>query len=326
MREFRIAQPKTVDELAALLAETKEKTALMAGGTDLIDELKSGVAAPDLVVDLQGIASLARLARDKDGLRIGPLTTVEELASSPEVVNDYPVLKEAALSLATPQLRHAGTVGGNLCQRPRCWYYRDPEVACRKKGGPRCFAFRGRNKYHAIMGGGACFIVYPSDLAPALISLGAKVTLGSAKGDRTLPLEEFYKPPSVDVTRENVLGPGEFLKDIRVPAPKGGQKGAYVKLKERGTWDFAVASAAASGVVKDGVLTDVSIVAGGVAPVPRRMTQAEDALRGKAVTEELAARAAGEALKDATPLSENAYKKELAAAAIKRAVLALVGK
>jgi len=325
MREFRIAQPGTVEELAALLAETKEKTALMAGGTDLIDELKSGVSQAGLVVDLQGIASLSGLARDKDGLRIGPLTTVEKLAANPEVDNDYAILREAALSLATPQLRHAGTVGGNLCQRPRCWYYRDPEVVCRKKGGQHCFAFRGRNKYHAIMGGGACFIVYPSDLAPALISLGAKVTIGSDKGDRTLPLEEFYQPPSVDVTRENALGPGEFLKEIRVPAPKAGQKGAYVKIKERGTWDFALASAAASGVVKDGVLAEISIVAGGVAPVPRRMARAEAALKGKTITEEIAARAAAEALKDATPLPENAYKKELAAAAIKRAVLALVG-
>ncbi len=325
MREFRIAQPKTVEELAALLAETKVKTALMAGGTDLIDELKSGVSQADLVVDLQGISTLAGLSRDKDGLRIGPLTTVEELAASPVVVQEYPILKEAALSLATPQLRHAGTVGGNLCQRPRCWYYRDPEVVCRKKGGQHCFAFRGRNKYHAIMGGSSCFIVYPSDLAPALISLGAGITIGSEKGDRALPLEEFYKPPSVDVTRENVLGPGEFLKDIRVPAPKAGQRGAYVKIKERGTWDFAVASAAACGVVKDGALAEINLIAGGVAPVPRRMAQAEAALRGKAVTGELAARAAAAALKDATPLSENAYKKELAAAAIQRAVLALVG-
>jgi xanthine dehydrogenase YagS FAD-binding subunit len=324
MREFRIAQPKTVEELAALLAETKETTVLMAGGTDLIDELKSGVAAPDIVVDIQGVAGLAGIAREKDGLRIGPLTTVVALAEDAAVARDYPILREAALSLATPQLRNSGTVGGNLCQRPRCWYYRDPGAVCNKKGGARCFAFQGRNKYHAIFGGSGCYIVYPSDLAPALISLGTRVTVGSAKGDKVMPLEDFYKPPSVDVTRENVLGRDEFLKDIRVPAPKPGHKGTYVKLKERGTWDFAVASAAVAGIVKGGVFSEISIVMGGLAPVPWRMKKAEDVLRGKPVTEALVGLAAGEALKDASPLAENAYKKDLAAAAIKRAVLALV--
>ena len=324
MKEFRIAQPKTVEELAALLAETKEKVAIMAGGTDLIDELKSGVAGPDIVIDIQGIEALAGVARDKDGLRIGPITTVAALAEDPAVARDYRILKEAALSLATPQLRNSGTVGGNLCQRPRCWYYRDPEVVCRKKGGSSCFAFRGRNKYHAIIGGSGCFIVYPSDLAPALISLGAKVTVGSAKGDKVMPLEDFYKPPSVNVRKENVLADDEFLKEIRVPAPKPGQKGAYVKLKERGTWDFAVASAAVTGVVGGGAFSEIAIVAGGIAPVPWRMKTAEDILRGKPVTEALVRQAADEALKAATPLAENAYKKDLTAVAIRRAVLALL--
>jgi xanthine dehydrogenase YagS FAD-binding subunit len=324
MREFRIAQPKTVEELAALLAETKERTALMAGGTDLIDELKSGVAAPDLVVDLQGIAALAGISEAKDGLRIGPLTRVAALAEDAVVARDYPILKEAALSLATPQLRNVGTVGGNLCQRPRCWYYRDPEVICRKKGGFNCYAFQGRNKYHAILGGSGCFIVYPSDLAPVLISLGARVTIGSVRADKAMALEDFYKPPSVDVTRENALAGDEFLKGIFVPLAKPGQKGTYVKLKERGTWDFAVASAAVSGVVSGVVFSEISIIAGGLAPVPWRMKRAEALLRGKPVTETLVAQAAAEALKEASPLAENAYKLDLAAAAVKRAVLALV--
>jgi xanthine dehydrogenase YagS FAD-binding subunit len=324
MKDFRIAQPKTVEELAALLAETKEKVAIMAGGTDLIDELKSGVAGPDIVIDIQAIEALAGIARDKDGLGIGPMTRVAALAEDPAVARDYPILKEAALSLATPQLRNTGTVGGNLCQRPRCWYYRDPEVVCRKKGGSSCFAFRGRNKYHAIIGGSGCFIVYPSDLAPALISLGARVTVGSARGDKVMPLEDFYKPPSVNVRKENVLADDEFLRDIRVPAPKPGQKGTYVKLKERGTWDFAVASAAVTGVVGGGAFSEIAIVAGGIAPVPWRMKAAEDLIRGKTVTEALVRQAADEALKAATPLAENAYKKDLAAVAVRRAVLALL--
>jgi len=324
MREFRIAQPGTVEELAALLAETKESFALMAGATDLVDMLKSGVASPDLVVDLQGVEGLAGIAPAKGGLRIGPLARVAALAADPAVGRDFPILKEAALSLATPQLRNVGTVGGNLCQRPRCWYFRDPEVACRKKGGLRCFAMHGRNKYHAVLGGGGCFIVYPSDLAPALISLGATVTVASARGEKSLPLEDFYRLPSVDVTRETVLGRDEFLKDVFVPAPKPGQKAAYVKLKERGTWDFAVASAAVSGVIKGGVASEIAVVAGGIAPVPWRMKAAEALLRGRPVTEALAAQAGAAGLKEASPLAENAYKLDLAAAAVKRAVLALL--
>ncbi len=324
MREFKIAEPKTADEVAALLAEATEPVALMAGGTDILDELKSGVATAALVVDLEKVAGMRGIAREKDGLRIGAMTRVVELAEDAAVAADYPGLRQAALALATPQLRNAGTVGGNLCQRPRCWYYRDPQVVCRKKGGFNCYAFQGRNKYHAIFGGTSCFIVFPSDLAPALISLGARATIGTAKGDKVVPLEEFYVPPDVDVTRETALAKGEFLKSVWVPAPKPGQKSAYVKLKERGTWDFALVSAAAAGVVEGGTLKDISIVLGGVAPVPWRLRKAEDALRGKPVTEALVRAAADAALEDAAPLRENGYKTDLVRAALKRAVLALV--
>ena len=323
MRDFKIAEPRTVDEVAALLAEATESTAIIAGGTDLIDELKSGVATATLVVDLRGVAGLAGIAKEKDGLRIGAMTRVFDLAGNEDVARDYPGLREAALSLATPQLRNMGTVGGNLCQRPRCWYYRDPEVVCRKKGGFNCYAYQGRNKYHCLFGGSGCFIVFPSDLAPALISLGAKATVGSAKGDKVVPLEEFYALPAVDVTRETVLAKGQFLKSVWIPAPKAGQKAAYVKLKERGTWDFALVSAAVAGAVKDGALAEISIVMGGVAPVPWRLKKAEDVLRGKPVTEALIREAADAALKDATPLRENAYKADLLFAALKQAVMAV---
>jgi xanthine dehydrogenase YagS FAD-binding subunit len=324
MKDFKIAQPRTVEELAALLAETKERTAIIAGGTDLLDELKSGVAAPDLLVDLGGVAGLAGIAADKGGLRIGPMTRIVDLARNADVARNFDILRQAALSLATPQLRNVGTVGGNLCQRPRCWYYRDPQVVCRKKGGFNCFAFQGRNKYHAILGGSGCYIVYPSDMAPALISLGAKAVIGSAKGDTVLPLEDFYSTPAVDVARENVLGPGQFLKDIRVPFPKPGQKGAYVKLEERGTWDFALASAAVSGVVRGGTLAEVTVVMGGIGTVPWRMKKSEAVLAGKPVTDALIGQAAEAGLAEASPLAENAYKKPLAAAALRRAVRAIL--
>ena len=323
MREFKIAEPRTVDELAALLAESQEAAAMMAGGTDLLDLLKSGVATAPLVVDLQKVAGLTGMAAGKDGLRIGAMTRIVELAEDTAVARDYPSLKQAALSLATPQLRNVGTVGGNLCQRPRCWYYRDPQVVCRKKGGYNCYAFQGRNKYHGLFGGGSCFIVFPSDLAPALISLGARATVGSAEGDKVVPLEQFYALPDVDVTRETILEKGQFLKDVRVPAPKAGQKAAYVKLKERGTWDFALVSAAVAGVVKDGVISEITVVMGGVAPVPWRLKKAEDLLRGKPVTEASVRQAADAALQDASPLRENGYKADLVRAVLKEAVLPL---
>ncbi len=324
MRNFRMAQPKTVDELASLLEETTAKAVIMSGGTDLLDRLKSGVASPDIVVDVQGIESLAGIAKIGDGLRIGPMTRVARLIDDPLIARDYPILKQAALSLASPQLRNMGTIGGNLCQRPRCWYFRDPQVTCLKKGGSDCYAFQGRNKYHAVIGGGPCYIVYPSDLAPALMSLGARITIGSAKGDKTLPLEQFYQPPSVDVEKENVLLKDQFLKDIVIPAAKPGQKGAYVKLKERATWDFAIASAAVTGVLRGKTFSEIVVVMGGIAPVPLRLKKAEDTLRGRPITDALLAQAAGEALKDAKPLAENAYKLDFAAAAIKKAVMSLL--
>ncbi|OGD11503.1 MAG: hypothetical protein A2W20_09555 [Candidatus Aminicenantes bacterium RBG_16_66_30] len=324
MRDFKIAEPRTADELAALLAESTESARLMAGGTDLVDELKSGVATAGLVVDMDKVPGLRGITAEKGGLRIGAMTRVVELAEDAAAGRDYPSLKEAALSLATPQLRNAGTVGGNLCQRPRCWYYRDPQVVCRKKGGFNCFAYQGRNKYHAIFGGSGCFIVFPSDLAPVLISLGAQATVGTAKGDKVVPLGDFYAGPEVDVTRENVLAKGQFLKSVWVPGPKPGQRAAYVKLKERSTWDFALVSAAVAGVVKDGAFTEIAVVMGGVAPVPWRLKKAEDALKGKAVSKAVIRQAADEALKDAVPMRENGYKVDLVRAALERAVLAAI--
>jgi xanthine dehydrogenase YagS FAD-binding subunit len=323
MREFKIAEPRTTDELAALLVESQGPMAMIAGGTDLLDGLKNGVERAELVVDLRTVAGLAGLTQEKDGLRIGAMTRIAELADDAAVATNYPGLNEAALSLATPQLRNVGTVGGNLCQRPRCWYFRDPQVVCRKKGGHNCYAFQGRNKYHAIFGGGSCYIVFPSDLAPALISLGAKAAIGTAKGDKVVPLEQFYVLPDVDVTRETVLAKGQFLKSVWVPAPKAGGRSAYVKLKERGTWDFALVSAAVAGVVSGGVLSEVAVVMGGVAPVPWRLKKAEDVLRGKAVSEAVIRQAADAALLDAAPMRENGYKADLVFAALKRAVLAV---
>jgi xanthine dehydrogenase YagS FAD-binding subunit len=322
MKEFKLAQPKNIEQVTSL---PSEKTYfLMAGGTDLLDEIKNETIDPEVVVDLKTILGLAYIDSTQEGTRIGATTTVSELAEDPAIQTDYPVLHEATLSLATPQLRNVGTVGGNLCQRPRCWYYRDPQVECRKKGGSRCYASGGRNRYHAILGGGICYIVHPSDLAPALISLDAKVTIATAEGDKTLTLEEFYTLPRDNVRQENILKPNEILKEISIPPVKRGGKSTYVKLKERGTWDFSVASVAVNGIVSGNVFSDIKIVLGGVAPIPWRLEKAERSLKGKTITEDLVKKAAMEALLDARPLEENIYKLDLAAAVVSRAVLSLV--
>jgi xanthine dehydrogenase YagS FAD-binding subunit len=306
------------------MSEKRENFYLMAGGTDLLAEIKDSVIEPEVVVDLSPLSNLSYIKKENDGVRIGALTTVEALAKDPLIEEDYPGLSQAANSIATPQLRHVGTLSGNLCQRPRCWYYRDPQVKCRKKGGSRCFAFRGRNRYHAILGGGLCYIVHPSDLAPMLIALNAEATICSEKGGRTIPLEDFFILPKTNVHKENILEPGEILTEVKIPASKTEEKSTYLKLKERATWDFAVVSAAVKGSLSGNAFQDIRIALGGVAPSPWRLKKAENLIKGKKATKNLIREAAREALKEAQPLEENEYKKELVEIALYRAVLSLV--
>ena len=322
MKPFQFGTPKSLAQVTASLAGADADVRVMGGGTDLLAEIKEGLIEPDVVVNLKALPGLAYVRRDADGLAVGACTTVADLAEEASVAKDYRLLQQAASVIASPQLRNMGTVGGNLCQRPRCWYYRDAATVCSKKGGSQCFAEKGRNKYHAVFGGGLCWSVYPSDLAPALIALEAKVVLVSPQGERTVPLADFYAPPIVNVRRENVLARGELVKEIRVPAPKPGDRGAYIKFMERGAWDFAVVSAAARLTLSGGSIAEARIVCGGVAPVPWRLKAAEDALRGRTVTESAAAQAAARAAADARPLAENGYKVDIFKAVVARAVLA----
>ncbi len=324
MKQFKLAQPQTIEQAASLLSNTAKKCMLMAGGTDLLDELKNEIASPEIVVDLLSISGLSYITQENQGLKIGALTPISELQNDFFIEINYSVLHQAVLSLASPQLRNMGTVGGNLCQRPRCWYYRDSKVECRKKGGSRCFAQRGRNKYHAIFGGGMCYIVHPSDLAPALISLGAEVIVQSPKEEKKLKLEDFFKLPSTNIRKENSLSPDEVVKEIRIPPTKEGAKSTYYKLKERGTWDFAVVSAAVSGILRQGVFKDINIILGGVAPIPWRLKSAEELIKGEKLTDNLLRTAIREDLKDSKPLSENAYKQDLIEAVVDKAVSAIV--
>ncbi|MFQ5722618.1 MAG: FAD binding domain-containing protein [Candidatus Aminicenantales bacterium] len=325
MNNFKMAQPQSIEQVKQLFSEPRNKYFFIAGGTDLLGEIKDEIIFPEVVVDLKSIPELSYIEKDKGGAaRIGALTTVAELAENSMIRKEYSGLHQAASAVATPQLRHMGTVGGNLCQRPRCWYYRDPQIKCRKKGGSRCFAIRGKNKYHAIMGGGICNIVHPSDLAPMLMALEAEILIASPKRDKVIPLKNFFILPKVNVRRENILAPGEIIKEVKIPAAKSGEKSTYLKLRERGAWDFALVSAAVKALVKDHTFKQVKIVLGGVAPIPWRLKKAESLIQGQKITKDLIKRAVRYALKETRPLSDNAYKKELAEVAVSRAAMSLV--
>ena len=322
MNNFQYGKPTSLEQVTSFLARGNANVFVMAGGTDLLGEIKEGLIEPDVVIDLKAVPGLVYIHKEKDAVAIGALTAVADLAEDPMIQQDYRILYQAAKVIASPQLRNMGTVGGNLCQRPRCWYYRDARVVCSKKGGSKCYAEKGRNKYHAIFAGGICYAVYPSDLAPAFIALEAKALIASPQGERTIPLAEFYAPPIVNVRKENVLGKQEVVKEIRIPPAKKNEKSTYQKFIERGSWDFAVVSAAVKASLSGGSVRDIRIVCGGVAPVPWRLRAAEDALRGRTVTESAAAQAAAKAAADARPLAENGYKVDLFKAIVARAVLA----
>jgi xanthine dehydrogenase YagS FAD-binding subunit len=275
------------------------------------------------VVSLSKIADLGGIRETADGgLRIGAMTTITEVAENDLIRQRYTGLAQAAGEVASPQLRNQGTLGGNLCQRPRCWYFRG-EFDCAKKGGAQCFAVNGENHYHCIFGGSVCFIVHPSDTAPALVALGASVKIAGRGGERTIPLEEFYILPEVDHEKENVLEPGEIVTEVLLPPLGEGWQSSYRKVRERGSWDFALASVALALRSEGGRVREANIVLGGVAPKPWRSKPAEEALVGKRIDEGRARRVGDAAIKDAEPLDYNAYKIPLVKGVVEEALLAI---
>jgi xanthine dehydrogenase YagS FAD-binding subunit len=326
MRAFEYVKPTTVAEAVRELGRSWADAKILAGGIDLLGELKEGIIAPQRIVNIKGISGLRYIRfSEEEGLRLGALATLEEIETHQVIRQRYTALAEAAHSVGTPQIRNVGTIGGNLCQRPRCWYYRDEHTKCLKKGGPMCFAYNGENKYHAILGGGPCYIVHPSDCAPALIAFRASVTVVSPRGQRTVPLEEFFVLPSRRLDHETILEPDEIVTEIRVPTPAPNTRSTYLKFKERDSHDFAIVGAAVVMRLKGKVCEDVRIVLSGVAPIPWRSPEAEAVLKGKAITPELAEQAGKAAVAKAQPLSQNAYKVPLTQAIVKQAVLRAAG-
>jgi xanthine dehydrogenase YagS FAD-binding subunit len=300
------ARPQSLQQAIKLLAVPG--TMVHAGGTDLLGCLRDGVVTTKKIVSISALSSLRGITRTGNGgLRIGALTTLAEVANDPLVNEHYTALAQGAASAASPQLRNQGTLGGNLCQRPRCWYFRG-DFYCRRKGGETCFAAGGQNEFHCIFGGDNCFIVHPSDTAPALIALEGRVHIAGPRGTKTVPLDSFFVGPATNVTRENILLPGEIITEILLPAPATRQRSSYRKVRARGAWDFALAGVALRLLLADNRLERVRVVLSGVAPVPWRAREAEKVLAGKTLDEAAASLAASAAVQDAQPLSNNAYK------------------
>ncbi len=320
--EFAYARPETLADAVRLLASPGAR--VHAGGTDLLGCLRDGVFRADTLVSLARVAELRGIRRALDGgLVLGATTTLAEVASNADVAARFPALAQAASAAASPQLRNQGTIGGNVCQRPRCWYYRG-EFHCARKGGEKCFAAEGENQFHAIFGGEVCFYVHPSDTAPALVALEAMIRIAGPSGARSVPAETFFVPPSTDYTRETVLAPGEIVTEIALPGHGGAVRGAYHKVRARGAWDFALAGAAVAVRVAGGRVERARIVLSGVAPVPWRVQAAERAIEGRPLDAAAAARAAAAAAGGAQPLAGNAYKVELVRGAVEEALLAVV--
>lgn len=317
---FTYVRARTLAEAAARAARPAAR--VLAGGTDLLGWLREEILPCAEVVSLHDLDDLRRIRRQRDGLALGALATIAEIAADQQIRRLYPVLAQAAAAVATPQIRNQGTLGGNLCQKSRCWYWRG-DFPCLRKGGEVCYAMRGQNQYHCILGGDLCVHVHPSDTAPALVALDATVAIAGTRGRRTMPLERFFVPPAEDPTRETVLAPGEILTEVTIPAPPPGALGRFRKVRARGAWDFALASVALQLRLEAGRVAQARVVLGGVAPVPWRARQAEAVLRGQPLTPETAARAAAAAVAGAHGLEHNGAKVDIARGLVAAELLAL---
>jgi len=331
MNAFQWANAGTVEDAVKLLkpADAKtdpdEKPQPIGGGQDLLTSLKSYIVRPPRVVNLKTIKGLNGIELDDKGaLKLGATATISQLEEHATVREKFPGLVEAAQSIATPQIRNLGTIGGNLCQRPRCWYFRLENYQCRKKGGTECFAKGGENKYNAIFGGGKSNYVHPSDLAPMLVALEATVAITGPDGARTIPLADFFVLPSIDVRRETVLKDGEIVTQVQVPASPLAAKSTYLKFKERDSLDFALAAVAAGIDLKeDKTVRRARLVLGGVGTIPWHVPAAEEFLVGKPLSEAVVTQAAQIALQGAKPMEQNEYKVPLTQALVRRALTKL---
>ena len=320
---FKLSQPETLEEAVSTLAGGSGRASALGGGSDLLDWMKSGLPAPEQLVALDRIKALRGIREEKRTLVIGAAARLAEIAAAEVVIEAAPALARAAAAVGSPQIRNVATLGGNLLQRPRCWYLRS-NYPCLKNGGNRCYAATGQNHYHAILGAGPSVIVHPSDCAVALSALGARVRIQGPGGKRELAIDDLYRLPADRLDLEHALEPGEILTDVVVPRARRRERSQFIKVRDRARFDFAVVSAAA-WMRLDGLLCkEVRLCLGAVAPVPWRPATAEAYLTDRMINENVANEAARLALDAAVPLEHNSYKIPLARNLVRRLVLDLV--
>src|SRR3984957_13114437 len=322
MERFEYANPTTVKDATALLGATWNDAQVLAGGTDLISMMKDFVVSPKRVVNIKGIAELHGISKTSAGVRIGAAVTLDDLSAHQLIRTEFPSLLTAALGVNSPQIRNMGTVGGDLCQRPRCWYFRGGHGLFAMQDG-KSLVPNGENKYHAIFGANPAYFVSASSLGPALAALGAHVKIASPTGVRTVAVEKFFLIPKAETDREIDLHPNEIVTEILIPAAS--QKNATYEIREKQALDWPLATASVALKMSGSKVTGARIVMGHVAPIPWTATAAEHSLIGKSVDESPAQAPAEEAVQGAQPLSQNGYKVQLAKVAVKRALLAAAG-
>lgn len=307
MPNFAYVRPKTIQE--AIKHLSSDSSRIHAGGTDLLGCLRDEIFGAKKIVSINHLKDLQGIRMTKEGgLRIGAVTTISELANSKIIQERYPALAKGASEVASPQLRNQGTLGGNICQKPRCWYYRG-EFHCLRKGGDRCYAYEGENHFHCIVGsGGICYIVHPSDTAPALVAYEAIAQVVGPKGTRRIPIGKFHVLPGQDVQKETVLKPNEIVTEILLPPPLQGLRSSYRKVRTRRSWDFALAGVALALQFKGDRVEKAKVVLSGAAPIPWRSREVEEAITGKRLDNDTISKAADAAVKNAEPLKHNAYK------------------
>jgi xanthine dehydrogenase YagS FAD-binding subunit len=319
VKPFAYVNPANEKDAVAALSPQFEQVLPIGGGQDLLARMKDYVTQPDRIVNVKS-ALESTVTPSNGGLRIGAAMKMANLAENAEVARMYPAISEAAIQVGTPQIRNQGTVGGNLNQRPRCWYFRNEEFVCFKKGGNTCFSISGENQFHAIFGGGPSFIVHPSSLAVPMLAYGATFRVVGPQGERLVPAAEYFTLPSKNVRVENVLAPNELLTHVILPSP-GNVKSAHYEVRYKASHDWPIAFATVLLTMSGDTVQSARVVMGAVAPIPWRSQAAEQALAGKTVSEASAAAAAEAAVQGAIPLSENAYKIAVAKTAVKRAIL-----
>ena len=330
MRSFELYEPTTVKEAVDTLTRLGSKAKVLAGGSDLVAGVMKdwvegpGMPLPEALVDVTTIPQLRGIKVDRNGATIGSNMTLTEIIESKELKQQFSLLTDAAHSVASPLIRNYATLGGNLNQRPRCWFLRGPDFHCYKKGGDACFSVSGDNRFHAIIGGELCYIVHPSDTATALLALNAQARIAGPDGERTVPFDNYFISPRENVLRENVLKPNELMVEVFIPTPAPGTKQTWMKLKNRDVYDFALVAVAAAFTVENDDWKDGRVVLGGVAPVPYRATGVENQLKDKNIKNTIK-QAAAIIRTVARPMSMNAYKVDIAQAMVERTILQALG-